>query len=171
VLTTCDTLDVFPPGRFRYLAWVARVPGFTALLARLMLLFPFLRRLPMAYGSLTRAPLDPTLTEGWVKPCAGRPDVRRDVTKFLVGMDPAVTLRAAEALRSFGKPVLLLWSAGQDLFPARLAKGLAERLPRATLEWLPDAGVFSPLDAPERVAASIRAFLAPVEGRIRSAAG
>jgi pimeloyl-ACP methyl ester carboxylesterase len=52
-------------------------------------------------------------------------------------------------------PVLVLWSREDRLLPPRLAERLVSDLPRARLEFVPDAYTFSPIDAPEAVALAI----------------
>ncbi|MBW3607350.1 MAG: glycosyltransferase [Actinobacteria bacterium] len=55
--------------------------------------------------------------------------VRRDVVKFLRGVDPRLTCGAAERLRTFDRPVLLAWAREDRVFRIRLAERLREELP------------------------------------------
>ena len=162
VLTTCDAYEVFPPPEFAYLKWMSYVPGLTGALARGMLHVPPLRRLPMAYGMLskTRIPED-VLTE-YVRPSATSAGVRRDVAKFTRSTNKQVTMRVAEELRSFPHPALLLWATNDRFFPISLAERLTNEMPNARLVPLENTGVFTPEDAPERVAEEIAAFVADV---------
>jgi pimeloyl-ACP methyl ester carboxylesterase len=159
VLTNCDALEVFPPKGFEYLAWLPRIPGLMFLMSRAMLYLPFLRRLKMAYGALTRRPIPDAQLRRWVQPSAHSSGVRRDTTKFLRGVGPAVTLEAAEGLRGFRRPALLLW-ADDRFFPLALAERLATHLSDCTVSPVADARTFVPLDQPGVIADAIARFAA-----------
>lgn len=161
ILTDCDALEIFPPRRYAYLRWLPRIPGLTWLLARSMLHLPFVRRLPIAFGPLTRRPLPQPLLRRWVEPLARNRGVRRDTASFIRGVSPEVTLAAADRLAAFDRPVLLLWGADDPFFPVSLARRLAARLPDARVETIADATTFVPLDQPAAVAAAIRSFSNP----------
>jgi len=171
VLTSCDAFDNFPPPAFRPLVWGSRVPGFLWLLGQLCRL-ESVRRLPIAYGWLAKRGLDRDLGATYVRPCATRGDIRRDLRRVLSGVSSRYTLEAAEKLRQFHAPVLLAWSVEDRFFPFAHAQRLATILPRATLVPIHDAWTFSPEDQPERLAAAIREFLdAYEEGRARPGEG
>jgi pimeloyl-ACP methyl ester carboxylesterase len=68
VLTTCDAHDVFPPPMFSYLKWLGHSPALGWLMAQATHHMPLLRRLPIAFGDLTDAPLDGALIEQWLRP-------------------------------------------------------------------------------------------------------
>lgn len=159
VLTNCDALEVFPPKGFEYLAWLPRIPGLMFLVARAMLYLPFLRRLKMAYGALTRQPISDALLRRWVQPGARSSGVRRDTQKFLRGVGPAVTLDAAEGLRGFSRPALFLW-ADDRYFPLALAERLAAYLPDCRVEPVAESRTFVPIDQPIVIADAIARFAA-----------
>jgi len=71
------------------------------------------------------------------------------------GIDPAVTIAAAERLRDFDRPALIAWGAEDRFFPFSDAERLAATLPNARLERVPGARAFVQLDAPERLAEMI----------------
>lgn len=91
----------------------------------------------------------------WVSPLAGDAAVRRDAIKLIKGIHPRYTIAAAEALRSFHNPVLLVWTVDKTFFPLRLAERLQRELPDARLVRIPDAGAFLPLDQPSALASEI----------------
>src|SRR4051794_23792577 len=65
VLTDCDAFGDFPPKAFKPLVALARVPG--ALRTGLApMRLRRARRLPLAYGWLTRRPVPDEVTDGWV---------------------------------------------------------------------------------------------------------
>jgi len=157
VLTSCDAYDNFPPKLFAFLAPVGRFPGaIPFLFAPLRLRAP--RRLPIAFGWLTKEPIDRDAEDSYVLPALSRKPVRTDLAKVLNGLDPRYTLEAAEQLRSFDRPVLLAWSAEDKVFPARYAERLKGDLPDARLEWVEGARTFSPEDRPERLVELIAGF-------------
>jgi pimeloyl-ACP methyl ester carboxylesterase len=159
VLTTCDAFEVFPPKLFSYLRWAARVPGLMRALAWAMLRFPSLRRLPIAYGLLTRRPLPDAITDEYLRPGLRDAGVRRDLRKFLAGMSPSLTMAAAAALPNFSRPTLIVWSANDSWFPVRLGERLHAAIPDSRLVVVDDARVFLAEDQPEELAARIDRFL------------
>lgn len=158
VLTTCDAYDVFPPPAFATLKWWGHIPGLAWASAQLLHHVPVLRRLPIAFGDLTDAPLADGLIEHWLRPLRKDAGVRRDVRKFLRSVSTRFTEEAGFALRGFNRPVLLLWSTHCRHFPKRLAERLLRELPNARLQWIDSAGVFLSLDHAGQVAGSIRRF-------------
>ncbi len=159
VLTPCDAFEVFPPAMFSYLSWVPRVPGLLAVLAKSMMVVPALRRLPIAFGWLSKRPMPTAVLDAFVRPSAQSAGVRRDLGKFLRSVAPAHTLEAARGLGGFQGPALVLWAPENRFFPMRLAEGLVRALPDARLVEIPDAGVFVCEDQPEAVADAIGGFL------------
>lgn len=157
VLTPCDTFDNFLPAMFRPLQYLARVPGLAGLLLQSLRLRP-LRRLPMAFGWLTKRPPPPGIVDGWLRPAQRDRAIRRDTERFLRRIDARLTIEAAEQLAGFGKPVLLAWASEDRVFPPEHARRLAATLPDARLEWIDDSYSFVPEDQPARLADLIRSF-------------
>jgi pimeloyl-ACP methyl ester carboxylesterase len=158
VLTNCDAFDNFPPRIFAPLMVAARVPGGLAALGQLLRIRA-LWRLPIAFGWLAKHPLHPGVVTAWLTPARSDAAVRRDLTKALRGIDPRYTLEAAEALRTFDRPVLLAWAPEDRLFPIAHAERLARDLPDATIERVEDSYTFVPEDQPARLAELIAAFV------------
>lgn len=155
VLATCDALECFPPRMFAYLRLVGFAPWLGGVLARLLLAFPALARLPLAYGAGSATPVPRDVLRAWLTPLARDRGVQRDLAKFLRGVRPEVTLGAAEALRAFRAPVLLVWGTAQRVFPVSLAERLASKLPDARLERVEDARAFVQEDRPEVLVAAL----------------
>lgn len=160
VLTTCDAYETFPPPAFAYLRILPRVPGLMALLAKGMLHVKALRSSPLAYGLLAKSGIPDDILKDYLEPCATSAEVRRDVGKFMRSVSPALTRKVAEELRSFERPVLLLWTPEDRFFPMSLAERLCKDLPNASLTPIEDAYVFVPEDQPLRVSQEIAGFLA-----------
>jgi pimeloyl-ACP methyl ester carboxylesterase len=135
VLTPSDSFEYFFPPIFKPLPPIARVPGSMAVLGQLLRI-KALYRLPLLFG------------------------VQRDVRKFLRTVDSSHTLAAAEKLRQFKRPVLLVWPPEEKLFPISLAHRLAEVLPDAELVEVADSYTFVSEDQPDALAGHITRFAA-----------
>jgi pimeloyl-ACP methyl ester carboxylesterase len=163
VLTPCDSFDNFLPPMFRPLQWIARVPGAVYPIAQSLRL-PLARRLPLAFGWLAKRPVPNEVTAAWLKPGQTDKGVRRDIARVLRGIDSRFTNEAAERLRGFDRPVLLAWAPEDRFFPLDHARRLAELLPDARVEEVPDSYTFVAEDQAERVAQLVGEFAA-VAGR------
>ena len=167
VLTPCDAYDNFPPAMFRPLLLAARVPGAVWLIAQSLRPRP-LRRLPIAFGWLTKRPLAPELSDAFMRPVLRDRRIRRQVAAFLKGVSPRHTREAAERLGEFDRPVLIAWAPEDRFFPLEHAERLAATFPNARLERIEDAYTFVSLDQPGRTAELI-AELARAQAEARAA--
>lgn len=157
VLLPSDCFDYFFPPIFRPLPVLARVPGAMVLVAALLRIRP-LHRLPIVFGWVTKRPVPPEIAESYLWPPGRSAGVRRDLRKLLRAVHPRHTLAAAERLRTFDRPVLLLWGNEERLFPIRLASRLAGLLPDARLVEVPDTYTFISEDRPDVVVRQIVEF-------------
>jgi pimeloyl-ACP methyl ester carboxylesterase len=157
VLTNCDAFENFPPKAFRPLVWAARARLLTAALQPLR--FARLRRLPFAYGLLTKRPVPDALLERWTRPFLSDAGVRRDTRKLLAGVDHGLLLDNAARLAEFDRPVLLAWAVRDPFFPIEDARRLAAIFPDVRLAEIPDARAFVSWDQPDRLAELLREFL------------
>lgn len=158
VLTNCDAYENFLPPLFRYLQWIARVPGLPRI-ALQMLRVPALRRLPIAYGQLVKRPLPRDISDAYCRPIVRDAGVLRDTTAFLKGIDKRDTLAAAARFGEVAIPVLLAWAPEDRSFKLRYAEQMAAAFPQARLETIADSRTFVPEDQPEQLAALIAAFV------------
>ena len=157
VLTNCDTHENFPPGPFKALIPLAKMPGGMAIVGA-----------PFRVGAIARAAfkpfakkrIPPELIRSWMEPGLNDPGVKRDLKKVTVDMNKRYTLEAAEKLRSSDLPVLLAWAPDDRVFPLKWAKRLASEVPNARIVQIPDAATFVPFDQPQRLADEIAAFVA-----------
>ncbi|MCI3273629.1 alpha/beta fold hydrolase [Streptomyces cylindrosporus] len=157
VLTDCDSLERFFPPLFAYLPVLARLPGSGWLIAQ-FLRPRMLRRLPFAFGLLSKAPIPAEVMDSYLRPARRHAGVRRDLRRFLTGVHCRHTLAAAESFPSFDRPVLLAWAEDDRLFPLSLAHRLAALLPHARLAPVADSRTFMPEDQPAALADLIAAF-------------
>ena len=150
VLTNCDTYENFPPGIFKAMPPLAKLPGGMTLLS-----------LPFRSGAVARAafkpfarkPIPAELIASWMAPGLNDPGVRHDLKKVTVDMNKRYTLEAAEKLRGSQLPILFTWAPGDKLFPISGAERLAAEAGNARIVEIPDAGTFvraGPAPAAER---------------------
>lgn len=154
VLTPCDSFDNFLPKSIRVFQYWARVPGTDFVLR------PFKLKLAQrALGkTLAKHSIPDEVLGEWVRPLLQDKAVRRDVRAFLSRIDHHDTLAAAETLRSFDKPVLLLWPRKLPFFPFAHAQRWAQLLPDAKLVEVPDSYTFVSEDQPELMVREIETF-------------
>jgi pimeloyl-ACP methyl ester carboxylesterase len=155
VLTNCDTHENFPPGIFKALPPLAKLPGGVTMLA-LPVRVPAITR--TAFRPFTKTTPPPGLVESWAKPGTTDKAVRHDLGKVTSGMNKRHTLAAAASLRGSEFPLLLAWAPGDRYFPISYAERLAEEVGGAKLVRIPDSATFVPLDQPDRLAAAIADF-------------
>lgn len=161
VLTNCDTHENFPPGIFRTLVRIARLPGAMGII-----------NAPFRVGAVARAafrpfaktPVPADLIASWMEPGERDPGVRRDLKKVTLGMDNRYTIEAAEKLRGSELPILLAWAPGDRFFPLRYAQRLAAEAGNARIAEIPDSKTFVPIDQPQRLADEVAAFVAAGAG-------
>ena len=157
VLTPCDAYDNFLPPMFRPLQLAARVPGAVWLIAQSLRPRPA-RRLPFAFGWLSKRPLARDVSDAFLAPVLHDRKIRREVAAVLRGISPRHTEEAARRFGEFGKPVLLAWAPEDRFFKLRYAERLAEAFPNARLELIEDSYTYVPVDQPQRTAELIAAF-------------
>jgi pimeloyl-ACP methyl ester carboxylesterase len=157
VLTPSDCFEYFFPPIFKPLPAIARIPGAMAVLSQLLrirALYP----LPMLFGWVVKRPLPDDVAQAYLAPLRKSAGVRRDLRKLLRDVHPRHTLAAAEALRTFDRPVLLAWAAEDKLFPIGLAHRLAALLPDARLVEIADSYTFVSEDQPAVLARHVVEF-------------
>ncbi len=157
VLTPCDAYENFLPPMFAPLQLAARVPGAVWLIAN-SLRPRFAQRLPIAFGWLSKRPLDPAVADAFMRPVLSDRRIRRQVAAILRGIDKRYTLAAAERFGEFDKPVLLAWAPQDRFFKLRYAERMAAAFPNARLERIDDSYTFVSIDQPERTAGLIASF-------------
>lgn len=158
VLTNCDTHENFPPGIFKTMPPLAKLPGGMTALSAPFRIKAVARR---AFKPFTREPIPPALIDSWMRPGLENKAIRHDLRKVTVGLNKRYTLEAAERLRGSQLPILLTWAPGDKLFPISYAEQLASEVGNARIVPITDANTFVPLDQPKRVAEEIAEFARP----------
>ncbi len=159
VITSCEAFENFPPGLpGRTVALAARFPGGLNALAQPMRLRA-LRRLPLAFGWMAKRPIPTAVTDTWLRPVLTQREIRRDLTKYVRAGKKGDMLAAAELLRSFGRPALVMWAVEDRVMPPEHGRRLAEILPQGQLIEIPDSYTLIPEDQPGVLARAIRQFV------------
>ncbi len=153
VLASCEAFDNFPPGltgKALVLAGKLPPPVFGLFMQQMRL--RVIRRLPIAFGSLTRR--GDAATARWVQPVLTQPGIRRDTVRALraAGADTGFLIRAAERLPGFDRPVLVVWARADRVMPPEPGRRLAGLLPHGRLVEVDDSYTLIPLDQPARFA-------------------
>ena len=156
VLTNCDTHDNFPPGIFKAMPPLAKLPGGMTLLSAPFRIGALSRH---AFKPFARSEIPAELVASWMKPVLSDPGVKHDAKKVTAGMDKRYTLEAAERLSESELPLLLTWAPGDKYFPISYAERLEQETPNARLVRIPDASTFVALDQPARLADEIATFV------------
>jgi pimeloyl-ACP methyl ester carboxylesterase len=157
VLTNCDTHENFPPGPFKAMPPLAKLPGGMQLIAAPFRIGAVAR---YAFKPFAKTKIPDELIASWMEPAKSDRAVLRDAGKVTAGMNKRYTLAAAEKLRVSDLPIRLLWAPGDKYFPISYAERLAGEAKNASLEPIPDASTFVSLDQPQRVADEIAEFAA-----------
>jgi pimeloyl-ACP methyl ester carboxylesterase len=159
VITSCEAFDNIPPGLpGRTVALAAKLPGGLFALVQPLRLRA-LRRLPLALGWMAKRPVPNAITDAWLRPLLTQRQIRRDLLKYLRHYDKRDLLAAAECLRSFARPALVVWAAEDRVMPLAHGRRLAALLPDARLVEIPDSYTLLPEDQPGELARAIRQFV------------
>jgi len=157
VLTNCDTHENFPPGIFKAMPPLAKLPGGMFVLSAPFRIEAVARR---AFAPFAKTKIPNELIASWMRPATSDSGVMRDAGKVTAGMNKRHTLAAAEKLRGSQLPILLAWAPGDKYFPISYAERLARETGNAKLVQIPDAKTFVALDQPARLAEEIAEFAA-----------
>jgi pimeloyl-ACP methyl ester carboxylesterase len=163
VLVSCETAGNYPPGvAGRIAALSGWMPGGFSVMRR-VLLSPRLRRLPLAYGRMSKRGVPDELMRHWCEPLR-RPEIRRDLGRYVrdVRRGRREMRAATPALGRFERPVLVVWDAEGTMMPNEEGRRLAEAFPNSTYVELPDCYTLIPLDQPQALARAIKQFAARV---------
>ncbi len=159
VLTPCEAFENFPPGLPGRTAEVGiKMPGGTFLLAQTLRVHA-LRRLPFTFGWMAKRPISHEIFDAWLRPLQTQRGVRRDLSKFVHTLDHGDMLAAAERLRRFDRPALVVWAAEDRVMPPEHGRRFAELLPQGRLIEIADSYTLIPEDQPGELARAIRQFI------------
>lgn len=160
VLVSCDAFDNFPPGLTgKTLVLSGKLsPTMFGLFMQQLRLKP-LRRMPFSFGWLTKR--GDAAVARWLKPVLTQPEIRRDTVHVLRSMSAErdLMVEAAECLRTFEGPALVVWAEKDRVMPPEHGRRLAELLPRGRLVEVSDSYTLVPLDQPADLARAVRDWI------------
>nr|WP_090339773.1 alpha/beta hydrolase [Mycolicibacterium malmesburyense]CRL68311.1 alpha/beta hydrolase fold protein [Mycolicibacterium malmesburyense] len=161
VLVACEAFDNFPPGLpGKAVASSAKIPGALWLTMQLQR-FTWFRRAPGGWGWMAKRPIPKDVMDRWFRPALVDRGVRRDLRTF-AGSTPsrAQLAQLTERLRSFDRPVLVVWAPEDKVMPVEHGARLASLFPHGRLVEIGDSYTLVPLDQPARLADELRDFIA-----------
>lgn len=161
VLSSCETVDNYPPGLpGTVAALAARVPGGINAAMQPLRLRP-LRRGPMTFGWMSKRPVPDAVMDDWLAPVMADKAIRRDLRAYARGTSAGrQTLQDADAsLRDFTKPVLVAWAAEDRVMPVASGRRLAGSFPDSRFVEIADSYTLLPEDQPGPLARHLRTFV------------
>jgi pimeloyl-ACP methyl ester carboxylesterase len=159
VLASCEAFENYPPGiPGRLAALSGRLPGGVAVMRR-TLLNRRLRRLPMTFGSMSKRGVPDDVLREWLRPLTDR-GIRNDYKKYVrdTRQGKRDLLAATDDLKTFDRPVLVVWAKEDRLMPLEHGRRLAEIFPNGRLVEVADSYTLIPEDQPEVLARELRDF-------------
>jgi pimeloyl-ACP methyl ester carboxylesterase len=117
--------------------------------------------LPIAFGRMSKRRVPDAVMQEWLRPLTNR-EIRRDYKKYVSDTKRGKRdlLAATDALRSFDRPVLVVWASEDRLMPPAHGRRLAEIFPNSRLVEIADSYTLIPEDQPIQLAAELTAFAA-----------
>ena len=108
---------------------------------------------------MTKRPIPDAVTDAWLHPVLTQPEIRRDLTKYLRASKKGDMLVAAQLLRRFDRPSLVVWAGEDRVMPFAHGQRLAQLLPQGRLIEVADSYTLIPEDQPGELARAIRQFV------------
>lgn len=159
VISSCEAFENFPPGLpGKNMRLTAMAPG-GIFLSMQALRVRALRRLPIAFGWMSKRPLPDALVDRWLRPLQTQRAVRRDLRKYASSARRRQMLEVCERLRSFEHPALVVWTPEDRVQRPEHGRRLAELLPDARLVEIRDSYTLIMRDQPQAFAQAIRQFV------------
>jgi pimeloyl-ACP methyl ester carboxylesterase len=157
-IVACEAFENFPPGLPGKLAgWLARIPG-GVWLAVQSLRIRAVRNSPLFFGLMSKRPIPDDLMERWLWPLTNNSSVRSDFQRYARSVQGDEMLKAADGLRSFKKPVLIVWPTDNRVMPKDHGPRFVSLISNARLVEIEDSGTLVPLDQPKALANALRSF-------------
>ncbi len=160
VLSSCEAFENYPPGLpGKNIRVTALLPG-GLFVAMQSLRLRALRRLPIAFGWMSKRPLPDALLDRWLEPLQTQRGVPRDLRRYVLSARRAQMLAACERLRGFERPALVVWTPEDRVQRPEHGRRLAAMLPDARLIEIEDSYTLIMRDQPQAFARAVEEFVA-----------
>lgn len=114
----------------------------------------------MTWGLMSKRPVPAGVMDGWFRPLQTRPEIRRDLRKYVLSTPPKkVLLEWHEGLRRFDRPALVVWASEDRVMPREHGPRLAGLFPRGRLVEITDSYTLLPEDQPGELVRAVRGFV------------
>ncbi|HMH48235.1 MAG TPA: alpha/beta hydrolase [Solirubrobacteraceae bacterium] len=164
VISSCEAFENYPPGLpGKNMRLTGMIPG-GIFLSMQALRVPALRRLPIAFGWMSKRALPDELLDRWLQPLQSQRAVRRDLRKYVTSARRGQMLEACERLRSFERPALVVWTPEDRVQRPEHGRRLAALLPDSRLVEIADSYTLIMRDQPQAFARAIREFVRETAG-------
>jgi pimeloyl-ACP methyl ester carboxylesterase len=160
VISSCEAFENFPPGLpGKNIRATAFIPG-GLFLSMQALRVRALRRLPIAFGWMSKRPLPDELLDRWLEPLQTQRGVRRDLRRYATSARRRQMIEACERLGAFERPALVVWTPEDRVQRPEHGRRLAALLPDARLVEIADSYTLIMRDQPEAFARAVADFVA-----------
>lgn len=160
ILVSCEAYDNYPPGlpgRVDKLA--GRLPGGIWQGAQAMRFGP-MWRLPLTFGRMAKHPIPKQIRDDWFGPLRASRAVRKDMRRFVRGVDAAELQSVTASLSGYDGQALVVWARDDKIMPPEHAEQMADLLPKSgDVVWIDDSYTLIPLDQPTALARAIEDFV------------
>ncbi len=164
ILSNCEGVDVFPPPSFIYLRYAVSVPFFLPLMSMVFGVTSILKH-PLLFGKLSFRVTKEELAEGYLASFIKDKAIRNDFKKVVKYWQPFYTLMAAEKLRTFQVPVLVVWgNRDTALFPKKQMQKLLKVFPNVQWVEIKNSKTYIQEDAAEETIYLIKQYISPRKG-------
>lgn len=162
ILTNCDAFEVFPPKAFNTLKTFINTPFLTDIMAKLFRIESVIES-PLALGLLSNTLKGKQMKQYYLHNFIHNRDIRSDLKQLVTGWNAQDTLKAAQKLKHFDKPVLVIWGLDdKKLFPLELGQRVADLFPNSQFITVAGSSTFIQEDQPTVLINHVRTFLIPM---------
>jgi pimeloyl-ACP methyl ester carboxylesterase len=168
VISSCEAFENFPPGLpGKNIRATAFLPG-GLFLSMQALRVRALRRLPIAFGWMSKRPLPDELLDRWLEPLQTQRAIRRDLRRYVTSARRREMVEACARLGAFERPALVVWTPEDRVQRPEHGRRLAALLPDSRLLEIADSYTLIMRDQPEAFARAVSQFVAETATGARS---
>jgi pimeloyl-ACP methyl ester carboxylesterase len=159
VISSCEAFENYPPGlpgkNIRLTGWV---PG-GLFISMHTLRVRALRRLPIAFGWMSKRPLPDELLDRWLEPLQTQRAIRRDLRRYVTGARRRQMIEVCARLGRCRLPTLIVWTPEDRVQRPEHGRRLADAIPGARLVEIADSYTLIMRDQPQAFARAVSEFV------------